>query len=145
MKLNWGYKILIVYVLFVAGILCLVYMSSKQTKDLVTENYYAEELKYQKVIDQSSNTASLSSPLEIRKQDDEIILYFPSEFFNVNTKGNWLLYYAADIAMDQSGTFEMKHGETNIILPHGPHGLYTLKLSWHALDKDFYFEHDITF
>lgn len=145
MKLNWGYKILIVYAFFVAGILCLVYLSSKQNKDLVAENYYAEELKYQKIIDQSSNTASLSSPLELHKQDNEIKLYFPSEFFNVNGKGNWLLYYAADIALDQSGTFELKHGEANIVLPHRLHGLYTLKLSWHALDKDFYFEQDITF
>ena len=145
MKLNWGYKILLVYVLFVGGIMYMVFLSSRESKDLVTENYYAEELKYQHVIDQSSNTASLSAPIEIQLQGAAINLLFPSEFSDVECKGNWLLYYAADISKDHTGTFALREGCARIPIPEGAHGLYKLKLTWNAMGKDFYFEKDINF
>ena len=54
MKFNWGYKILFVYLSFAGGILYLVYRTSLENRDLVSDNYYEEELAYQKVIDQSA-------------------------------------------------------------------------------------------
>ena len=45
--MNWGYKILTVYIIFIAGILFLVFKSSNQNQDLVTKDYYEQELKYQ--------------------------------------------------------------------------------------------------
>ena len=51
--MNWGYKILMVYVIFIAGILLLVFKSSSQNQDLVTEDYYEQELKYQQKIDET--------------------------------------------------------------------------------------------
>ena len=49
--MNWGYKILFVYIAFIAGILLMVFKSSTQKRDLVTADYYAKELKYQERID----------------------------------------------------------------------------------------------
>ena len=46
--MNWGYKIILVYVLFVAGIVFLVVRSSMENTDLVTSDYYEKELKYQR-------------------------------------------------------------------------------------------------
>ena len=43
MKFNWGYKILFVYLSFAGGILYLVYRTSLENRDLVSENYYEEE------------------------------------------------------------------------------------------------------
>jgi len=40
--MNWGYKILFVYIAFVAGILAMVFGSSSQKVDLVTPDYYAK-------------------------------------------------------------------------------------------------------
>ena len=47
MKLNWGYKIAIFYILFVVGIVFLVFKASNQKVDLVTADYYGEEVRYQ--------------------------------------------------------------------------------------------------
>ena len=43
--MSWGTKILIVFILFVGGILFMVIKSSIQKTDLVTTDYYAKELK----------------------------------------------------------------------------------------------------
>ena len=60
MKISWGYKIAGAYLLFVAGIMFLVYKANNETYDLVTENYYEEELKFQNVIDKKQRASSLS-------------------------------------------------------------------------------------
>ena len=61
--MNWGYKILFVYIAFVAGILAMVFGSSSQKVDLVTPDYYAKELKYQDKIDELGRVAALSAPV----------------------------------------------------------------------------------
>ena len=53
MKIHWGYKIMIVYLFFVVGMVVLVIKSTMQKFELVQPDYYADELKYQTVIDAS--------------------------------------------------------------------------------------------
>ena len=64
MKFNWGYKILLVYGLFVIGIMFLVFKSTQQKYDLVQKDYYADELKYQNVIDASQKAKDLGGELK---------------------------------------------------------------------------------
>ena len=79
MKISWGYKIAGVYLLFVAGILFLVFKANNENYDLVTENYYEEELKFQNVIDQKDRSYSLSALPEINFENGELIIQFPQE------------------------------------------------------------------
>ena len=53
--MSWGYKILIVYILFIGMILGMVYVASRQTNEMQDDNYYAKELVYQSVIDGKNN------------------------------------------------------------------------------------------
>ena len=69
MKFNWGYKIVLVYSVFVAGILYLVVQSSRQQMDLVTDDYYAQEIRYQEKIDQSKRASALSEPIRYQVTD----------------------------------------------------------------------------
>ena len=55
MQFNWGTKIAIVYLLFVAAILYLVMQSSLHKIDLVTPDYYEEETNYQERNSQPRN------------------------------------------------------------------------------------------
>jgi hypothetical protein len=53
--MNWGKSIIVVYTIFVIGIVFLVYKSSQQKIDLVDPNYYQQEIQFQKEIDDSQN------------------------------------------------------------------------------------------
>ncbi len=142
--MNWGYKILIVYLVFVTGMLTLVYMSSMENKDLVSENYYEEEIKYQHVIDESANTASLSSEPVINRNKNIVNITFPAEFTNEKTDGDWVLYYAADKSKDVQGKLNVVNGKYSIELPDNATGTYQLKLKWQAAKKKYYYEKVIT-
>ena len=50
-KSLWGYGIIVVYGCFMAMILSIVFLSTGEKMDLVTDNYYNEGVDYQKVID----------------------------------------------------------------------------------------------
>lgn len=142
MKFNWGYKILLVYLTFASGILYMVYLTSQQNRDLVSDNYYEEELVYQKVIDQSAKTTKLSAAVKIEADQlsSTLQIQLPSEFSGTNTLGKWSLYFAADRKMDLEGTINTNNGNQIIQIPEGRSGNYTCKLEWEADGQSYYFE-----
>ena len=51
--MNWGHKLTIVIVLFVAGMLGMVSYAMMQDNEMIDDHYYQKELEYQDVIDAS--------------------------------------------------------------------------------------------
>ena len=140
MKISWGHKILFTYLAFVVGIMSMVYLTSLQNRELVSDNYYAEELAYQKIIDQSANTASLSAAVKVEQQTDKLIIRLPEELQNKQSSGKWSLYFAADSKKDVNGNFETKSGVSTILLPAKASGSYKMILNWETAGKTYYFE-----
>jgi len=145
MKLSWGYKIMFVYIAFVAGMGVLVFKASSQKFDLVTKDYYDQELKYQQVIDQAANSSRLSAPVTIERNEGELRINFPGEMKNKKKLVDFYLYYAADAKKDFRKSFELDENELVQALPVGMKGMYELKLSWEAEGVKYYFEQKLFF
>lgn len=145
MKLSWGYIIAFGYIAFVGGIGFLVYKATNEKFDLVTKDYYEDELKYQQVIDQSANTAKLSAPLKVEKGDQELKISFPSEMKGMKKLIEFYLYYPADAKKDFRKKIEMLDNELIQPLPTGMKGMYELKLSWEASGIKYYYEQKLFF
>lgn len=145
MKMSWGYKIMFIYIAFVAGMGFLVFKASTQEFDLVTKDYYEQELKYQQVIDQSANASKLSMPLNIEKKEAELKISFPDEMKNKKKLVDFYLYYAADAKKDFRRSFELNENELAQALPVGMTGMYELKLTWETEGVKYYHEQKIFF
>ena len=145
MKLSWGYKIMFVYIAFVAGMGFLVLKASSQKFDLVTNDYYDQELKYQQVIDQAANSSRLSAPVTIERNKGELKISFPNEMKRKKKLVDFYLYYAADAKKDFRRSFELDENEIVQALPVGMKGMYELKLSWEAEGVKYYFEQKLFF
>lgn len=143
MKINWGYKIVLIYAVFVLGILTMVFVSAKENRDLVSENYYADEIAYQKLIDQSAKTAALSAPVELIASASLLIIQLPKEFDRSIVNGEWTLYYAADKARDIARNIHTENGKYSIAIPTEAKGQYLFKMHWKAGNKEYYFEKNI--
>lgn len=141
--MNWGYKILFVYLAFITGILILVYKSSSQKVDLVTENYYQQELKYEQKIDEAERAQSLSSPLRYEVNKNEIVIFFPDEMKDKKITAQTLLYHAADERKDSVYTLETNSGKLTMVLPQTDKGLYELKMDWKVDTTKYYSEHKV--
>ncbi|MBL0356996.1 MAG: FixH family protein [Chitinophagaceae bacterium] len=103
--MNWGYKILFVYLAFVAGIVVMVFKSSSQKIDLVTEDYYAKELKYQDRIDAINRSNALSAPVKYEVVNQQMIISFPKEFAEKKISVTVVLYCPSDDRKDITKEF----------------------------------------
>ncbi|MFY0252991.1 FixH family protein [Chitinophaga sp. 30R24] len=98
--MNWGYRIILVFIVFAAGILTLVAKSMCTHIDMVTSDYYGEELKYQHVIDGRKNAAGLSVPISIQQTPTGILVVLPPELHGMLITGKLTFYRPSDSGKD---------------------------------------------
>ncbi len=145
MRISWGYKLFIAYSLFAAGILFLAYKASKQSYDLVADNYYEQELKYQDVIDQKGRTSQLSAPPKISHTINSVLVQLPGEFASKDVQGEIYLYCPSDASKDIRKSFTSGEGFYQLNLDKELSGSYELKLSWEAGGQHYFEEKRIFF
>ena len=141
--MNWGTKILLVYVAFVLGIVFMVFKSSTQNTDLVTTDYYARELKYQDKINEIKRTDALSAPVEYRIGEHALTIIFPKDFTGKKLVGEALLYCPSDEKKDIKQHFSILDEVLELPVPARSKGLYELHLSWQDGGVTYYFEKKI--
>ena len=142
--MNWGYKIAIVYSVFVMLILGMVYMSSLQNIDLVTEEYYAEELLYQQQIDRKRNAINLLNPLTIKHEGNQLKVQFPNEFTANGVEGTLFFYKPDDKKKDNLVNISADNSGLQVIdLTDLAKGYYQLKIAWQSNGISYYQEEDI--
>ncbi len=100
MKFTWGHGIFVVIVLGVSGFLSLVYITTNERIDMVTDEYYPKELKYQEQIAKEINYNALGDRIRIESQD-QLEIYFPRLTDNANNiTGTVHLYRPSDKRLD---------------------------------------------
>lgn len=142
--MNWGTKIVIVFGLFVSGILYMVFKAGSHNMDLVTTNYYEEELKYQQTIDAVERTNSLSARVTSAVSQDEINIQFPAEMKASSLTADVWLYCIADKSKDLKKRFSITDGK--IAMPFLPanKGVHEIKINWTVDGQDYYHQQKIT-
>lgn len=138
--MNWGYKIIIVYAVFISGIIFMVIKSSMQDVDLVMPDYYEQELKYQTTIDATNNANALSARLVCEIKNDSLLILFPPEMKNIAVKIDLLLYCVADKRKDIRKSILVNEGIFTLPVPQENKGMHNVKVNWQANGKDYYYE-----
>lgn len=133
-KFTWAHGIIIALVCFILFICFMVFSIefSKNSFDLVTDEYYEEEINYQQEIDATKNAAKLKEKPEINMDSTGILITFPKEFNLTNTKGRFLLFRANSKELDIKKNFLDLSPQNTILIPNKIliKGRYTLKLYW---------------
>lgn len=140
--MSWGNKLLVTFIVFVAGMMYLVFRSVNTNYELVEKDYYKNELQYQEVIDGMKSSNALKTPLQIaQQQDGSIALQLPDEMKNAHVSGEVWFYCAYDSKKDKK--FELKPGTDGIqhfkISAVDP-GNYTVRVSWSDAGTKYYTE-----
>ncbi len=141
--MNWGYRIMIVFSLFVTGIIVLVIKSSSQEQQLVTTGYYDKELVYQETIDARRNAASLTKPLQVRYSGSNIHIVFPPEMNERNVDASVHLYFPMDEKQDRK--FKVETTSADILINGGKlrPGKYYVKVLWQESGRSYYDEPEL--
>lgn len=138
--MNWGYKITLVYLLFAAGILTLVFKAKSEKVDLVSQDYYAQEVAYQKKLDALNNAAALSAKVEVTQTADGIKIQLPKECAH-GAEGNVTLYRPSDSGLDQQLPLALDSNAAQLVPTSTlTNGLYSFKVEWDYLGKTCFAE-----
>lgn len=141
--MNWGFKITAVFISFTLLIGFLVYKSVHTKIDLVSTDYYKEELRFQQQIDGTHN-ANLLSAVKVLQTDSTIVIVFPPELKGNAIEGEAWFYCKTNADFDKK--FPIKANESGMmILAKKPllKTNYALKLKWVSNNKDYYSEQPV--
>lgn len=141
--MNWGQKIIVVFIVFVSGMLFLAFKASRQNIELVADDYYAKELVYQQQIDETKRTASLSTPVHIKIVGHILTIEFPPDFATKKIAGVVTLYCPSDEKKDMQQQFSVTDSPISITVPDNYSGLHYVKISWQSEGVNYYYEHKI--
>ncbi|MBI5372712.1 MAG: FixH family protein [Sphingobacteriales bacterium] len=139
--MNWGNRLLLVFIVFGIGMCYLVYRSMSTHFDLVESDYYKQELRYQDVIDEHRQANALSSPVTLEQKEGVLQLQLPDEMKNKTITGEVYFYCAYDSKKDKKialkpDTGGMQSFSAGAVAP----GNYTVKIKWSAGEKSYYSE-----
>lgn len=137
--MNWGYKIFLVIIVFVVGMLSMVYVAMQQTNEMFDENYYAQELQFQSLIDAQNALKEIQKDPVIQQEKEFVIVQLPVtsfeniengsvEFLKQDSKKDDLKY---PLSIDSSGKFQIKKSDFK-------KGVYKIRVKWNNQKKLYY-------
>lgn len=115
---------------FIGLMVTLVTICVKQDDiHLVTEDYYAEEIKYQEHIDRVSNTQAIEGKvMQFDALSKTLQFKLP-----IGAKGELHLFRPSDARMDKKIQVEIKDTESNVLnLNDLEPGYWKVKMTWEA-------------
>lgn len=148
MKLSWGTGIVVAFIAFICFILYFVVIASTDERanhDLVTEQYYEQELDFQKEIDAERNASELSGKIIVTNVAGGLWLQFPASWGNTNLKGKVSLYRPSNRALD----FELPIAllESGMLVPEArlPEGRWNLSIRWELNGEQYLQKESVTY
>ena len=139
--MSWGYKITVLYVGFILLIISMVALTMREKVDLVSKDYYEQELKYQDKIDKVNRTNALKRSLTWKIKTDSLILEVAEQFKAEKINGSIFLFRPSDAALDKTIPVEMNSSGMQVISTDQlKKGIYKMQVSWEAKGEEYYNE-----
>ncbi|MEQ9286738.1 MAG: FixH family protein [Cyclobacteriaceae bacterium] len=141
--MNWGAKIILAYICFIALVSTMVAICANQDVDLVAPDYYKQEIAYQDQIDRvhNYNTLEKKPDLAINRKTSTITITFSEETSRNLHSGKILLFRPSNRRMDRSFEIELDpNGRMTLPIPQESGGLWKLKIQWADETLEYYHE-----
>lgn len=148
MKINWGTGIIIAFILFISFIMYFVInmnVNKKYDHDLVTEDYYQEELLHQKEIDKVDNAKELTENVSWEKTNDGIVILFPKNLEYKNITGQVFLYRPSNKKLDSEINISLSDHYLLIPKTRLLDGRWNIKVDWKYNGKSYLYKESIVY
>ena len=148
MKFNWGTGIVLAFIAFISFIMYFVILMSTDKKyehDLVTENYYGQELEFQKDITKEKNAQNLTQDIVWKRTPEGLLIEFPEEIFSAAITGNVFLYRPSKKELDFSTKISLS--DHTLLIPDKRllGGRWNIKVDWQANGNSYLYKKEIVY
>ena len=142
-KFNWGTGIVIAMTLFMIFILQFVYKATvydKYEHHLVSEDYYKDELNYQKEIDKEENANKLKENIKIVRTNEGLEIVFPAEFIPTDITGKVKLLRPSNVKFDINKEIKLESNTLYILDKELVSGKYEIVIDWLYNSKGYMYK-----
>lgn len=145
-KFTWGHGVMVALGLFMIFILSMIFIFTRgwQNAEEISDNYYADQLAYQNVIDAKKNADELNEKPIYSESEEGIRITFPKTLNVDDDKVSFQLFRTDDAKLDVNKDLflDAKH---QILIPKQIifSGSYTLKINWKTNKKPYQIDYDI--
>lgn len=138
--MSWGNKLLLVFIAFAMLMGTLVYKCTQQNFELVSADYYNEELRFQDKIDGENNANRLSN-LSITQTTDRLIIQMPKEQMGSAISGQLWFYCGSNASFDRKIPLAVNdQGQMIIEKSALVKTNYLIKTTWESGKEKYYKE-----
>lgn len=140
MKFNWGTGIVLAFVAFISFIMYFVIrmnMEDRADHELVSKDYYKQELAYQEEIDAEKNSIRFNAQLKVTKSAEGLVITFPEDFDYKKTTGKVSLYRPSNRRLDFN--FPISLSNAHLLIPDSSlvGGRWDIAIEWQNKGKSF--------
>jgi hypothetical protein len=142
----WPWAIILVFVVFISGTISLVVMACSQKVDLVSADYYEQEIKFQRHIDQLDRTHRLAGNAAVAYEPDSrrIRIVLPSEARAGAITGRVQLYRPSAAGLDRQFKLEANaEGVQFLDASALQRGLWKVRVSWTVGSTEYFLDQSI--
>ena len=142
----WPWAIVLTFVLFISGTVSLVVMACSQKVELVSANYYEQELQFQGQLERMNRTSQLAVPASVRYDPIRklIAISLPPEHQGRKVSGHIDLYRPSAAGQDRQLPLQTdERGMQTLDATHLGAGFWKLRLSWQVDDREYFHEQQI--
>lgn len=148
MKFNWGTGVVLAFIGFIAFIMYFVInmnTNKKYDHDLVTEDYYQEELKYQDDIDKLNNVKLLNENISYHRTIEGLVIQFPVDLEPEKIKGKMFLYRPSNKQLDFETPLSLS--DHNLLIPDKRllDGRWNITIDWNYKGTSYLFKEKIIY
>jgi hypothetical protein len=137
----WPLAIILTFIIFISGTVSLVVLACSQKVDLVSNDYYEQELKFQGQIDRQRRAQELTAPIQVayNASSRQISLRYPPEQAHRQIAGRIAFYRPSNAGLDHQ--LDLKpgtDGTQSFDASHLSPGLWRLHISWTDGQREYY-------
>ena len=148
MKINWGTGIVLAFLGFISFIMYFIItmnVDKKYEHDLVTEDYYAEELDYQNDINKLENSKKLSENISYKKTEEGLVIYFTNNLDPEKITGKVFLYRPSNKQLDFDTA--ISSSKPYLLIPDKRlvDGRWNIKIDWQYKGISYLFKESINY
>ncbi|WP_242928817.1 FixH family protein [Pontibacter vulgaris] len=141
----WPYAIIGAMVLFMGYIAFFVYKAMNQDVDLVSKNYYEQEIKYQDHINTLDRTKAAGDvAINYNPEKQSILIQLPESFAGQSVNGTVDLFRPSDDKLDQNIPLQLGRDQSQLIETDKlEKGLWKVRINFSAGNETYYSEKTI--
>ncbi len=144
--MSWGWKIFFLYTGFVLLTVTVVIYTMTQKVELVTDEYYKEEIAYQQQIERMKNAGKMKNPVKVDYQPESaiVVFTFPKEHIGAGLDGTVWFYRPSDTSEDRKLKITLDdNGVQALNVRQLPTGYWIVKVSWTSGGKEYYVQKEL--